>query len=90
MTKYIPLLLMSTFVFCQTIKEDLEFYDNGQSRVQIYKNMDLETVKRNTFDAKGKLLSSFNYDPAWKAYNALSKKIKTKTAQNSVFPIDLL
>ena len=46
MTKYIPLLLMSTFVFCQTIKEDLEFYDNGQSRVQIYKNMDLETVKR--------------------------------------------
>ncbi len=63
MTKYIPLLLMSTFVFCQTIKEDLEFYDNGQSRVQIYKNMDLETVKRNTFDAKGKLLSSFNYDP---------------------------
>jgi len=60
MLKHFSLLLMSTFVFGQTMKEDLEFYDNGQSRVQVYKNLDLETVKRNTFSANGKLLSSFN------------------------------
>ena len=47
MNKFILLLLFPVLSFSQTLSEDLEFYDNGKTRVKVYKNMDLEMVKRN-------------------------------------------
>jgi len=63
MNKFILLLLFPVLSFSQTLSEDLEFYDNGKTRVKVYKNMDLEMVKRNIYAASGKLISSYNYDP---------------------------
>lgn len=56
-------LLLITKTYSQSFKEVVEFHDNGKTKVEHVKNIDLKLIKVNVYDTDGTLIEFVNYDP---------------------------
>ena len=50
-------------IFSQTLEEVQSFHENGQPEEVVFKNIDLQIVKKEFYSNEGKVISSINYDP---------------------------
>ena len=58
------IIILSSFELkSQTFTEIEEFYENGQTKIEIIKNNDLIIIQKNEFDINGELIEFYKYDP---------------------------
>ena len=59
----ITLLFQSNNLYSQSLKEVIEFHENGQPNFENVKNLDFKITRVNTYDINGKLIEFTTYNP---------------------------